>query len=36
MIWIDGSVYKGEWKRGIQHGKGRMVFSDGTVKEGYF
>ena len=36
MRWTDGSVYQGEWKRGIQHGQGKMVFADGTVKEGYF
>ena len=36
MFWTDGSIYKGEWRRGIQHGKGVMTFSDGTIKEGYF
>ena len=30
----SGSTYKGEWKRGIQHGMGRMQFPDGTIKEG--
>lgn len=24
------------WHKGIQHGKGRMEFADGTVKEGLF
>lgn len=24
MFWVDGSVYKGEWKNGIQHGKGNI------------
>lgn len=36
MYWIDGSVYKGEWKRGIQHGQGKIIFSDGSIKEGRF
>jgi len=36
MLWTDGSMYEGEWSRGIQHGIGRMVFPDGTIKEGYF
>lgn len=36
MLWTDGSMYEGEWIRGIQHGIGRMVFPDGTAKEGYF
>jgi hypothetical protein len=29
-------MYEGEWIKGIQHGLGRMVFSDGSFKEGYF
>ena len=36
MLWTDGSAYQGEWARGIQHGYGKMVFPDGSVKEGYF
>jgi len=36
MIWTDGSTYIGEWKNGIQHGQGKMVFCNGTVKEGKF
>jgi hypothetical protein len=36
MIWTDGSMYEGEWIGGIQHGLGRMIFTDGTQKEGYF
>ncbi len=36
MRWIDGSEYKGEWVNGVQHGKGEMRFSDGTVKRGLF
>lgn len=36
MNWTDGSTYVGEWIRGIQHGFGKMIFPDGTVKDGYF
>jgi|APSaa5957512535_1039671.scaffolds.fasta_scaffold283317_1 hypothetical protein len=36
MIWTDGSIYYGDWKGGIQHGMGRMVFPDGSTKEGLF
>jgi hypothetical protein len=36
MNWKDGSLYKGEWKKGIQHGKGKMTFPDGRVKDGIF
>ena len=36
MLWTDGSMYEGEWRKGIQHGFGRIVFSDGSFKEGYF
>jgi hypothetical protein len=36
MKWTDGSYYLGEWVRGIQHGYGKIVFPDGTEKEGYF
>jgi hypothetical protein len=36
MTWTDGSVYNGDWIRGIQHGKGKMKFPDGSEKEGYF
>ena len=36
MRWNDGSVYIGEWLRGIQHGKGKMTFPDGSLIEGIF
>ena len=36
MLWTDGSMYEGEWVGGIQHGLGRMIFPNGTQKEGYF
>ena len=36
MTWTDGTSYVGEWCHGIQHGHGKMIMPDGTVKEGYF
>lgn len=36
MFWTDGSIYKGMWYKGIQHGKGRMEFPDKKIKEGIF
>lgn len=36
MTWTDGSKYIGQWLKGIQHGYGKMIFPDGTFKEGYF
>jgi hypothetical protein len=36
MRWTDGSNYEGDWVRGIQHGKGKMSFPDGSIKQGDF
>jgi hypothetical protein len=36
MHFIDGTVYKGNWCRGLQTGKATMILPDGTIKEGYF
>lgn len=36
MFWTEGSIYKGEWVRGVQHGFGKMIFPDGKYKEGLF
>jgi hypothetical protein len=39
MIWIDGSIYKGQWVGGIQQGLGIMIFNvEGAVKKraGFF
>ena len=36
MKWTDGSSYVGEWVKGIQHGYGKIIFTDGIEKEGYF
>jgi hypothetical protein len=36
MKWQDGSSYSGQWYKGIQHGIGRALYPDGTVKAGLF
>jgi hypothetical protein len=36
MTWTDGSMYHGNWIKGIQHGNGKMCFPNGVVKEGVF
>lgn len=36
MYWTDGSVYKGQWHNGVQHGQGKMMFPDGTSLQGLF
>lgn len=36
MFWTDGSFYKGEWKAGIQSGKGQIYLSGGQVISGLF
>lgn len=32
--WADGRRYEGEWKNGKQHGKGKYILLDGTIKTG--
>ena len=32
--WPDGRKYEGEWINGRQHGKGKFIHLDGTVKKG--
>lgn len=34
MIFNNGNIYDGEWKKGLMHGKGRMTFNNGSVYEG--
>ena len=34
MTYKDGSVYEGEWKNGMRHGKGVFRGSDGSVQDG--
>ena len=36
MFWSDGSVYKGNWHKGLQHGEGRLELPDGRIKQGIF
>jgi hypothetical protein len=36
MMWVDGSLYEGEWSNGTQHGYGIMVLPSGDKKEGFF
>lgn len=36
MIWNDGSVYKGNWKKGIQDGEGEIIFKGQSPKKGIF
>ena len=36
MFWVDGTVYRGEWLKGVQHGYGKLILPDGSVKEGMF
>lgn len=33
---MDGTVYKGEWRQGMQHGEGRLWLPDGSLKQGHF
>jgi hypothetical protein len=32
--YADGSVYRGEWRRGRRHGRGRLAWAGGDVFEG--
>jgi hypothetical protein len=36
MTWTDGSVYKGHWIKGVQHGIGIMKFPNGKKRAGFF
>ena len=36
MEWTDGSIYKGYWVKGSQHGVGIMIFPDGVKRAGFF
>ncbi len=29
-------TYEGEWREGVQHGRGKLTFLDGSIKEGQF
>ena len=36
MYWADGSLYKGNWAKGLQEGLGILKFPDGLVTAGFF
>ena len=36
MIYIDGTIYEGDWLYGLKHGKGMFQYKDGSVYRGYF
>ena len=36
MYWSDGSYYKGEWQKGIQHGEGAIYVPSQGLKRGKF
>jgi hypothetical protein len=36
MYWGDGSYYKGEWVKGIQHGEGLLFVPGQGLKKGLF
>merc|ERR1712129_648781 len=33
---VDGSVFKGQWDAGLQHGDGTLTFKDGTKFAGQY
>ena len=35
-MYADGNVYEGEWKDGVQHDQGKIVFASGDVFEGEY
>lgn len=36
MIYRDGSIYEGEWTKGLKNGRGRVIYPDGSKLEGIF
>ena len=36
MFWVDGSIYRGHWEKGVQSGLGMMIFKDCQRKAGFF
>jgi hypothetical protein len=36
MYWFDGNVYRGEWKEGVQHGKGELFIKNEGLMCGIF
>ena len=35
-VWKDGTIYVGEWKDGVPHGKGKLTLGKIEVYEGDF
>ena len=35
-IWPDGAKYEGDYQFGKKHGKGVLIFADGSRYEGEF
>jgi hypothetical protein len=36
MFWSDGCIYKGQWHKGVQHGKGEMYIMGQDTFKGMF
>lgn len=36
MFWSDGCVYKGQWHKGVQHGKGELYIHGQDTFVGMF
>ena len=34
MVWLDGSIYQGEWLNNEHHGRGRIMHPDGDIYDG--
>ena len=34
MVWLDGSIYQGEWQENEHHGRGRIIHPDGDIYDG--
>jgi hypothetical protein len=30
------AVFEGQWKNGLRHGKGKQIWDDGSIYEGYW
>ena len=33
-MWVDGSLYEGQWLNGKGEGMGRLIHADGDIYEG--
>ena len=34
FTWLDGSVYIGDFENSKKHGKGKLIYANGSVDEG--